>query len=685
MKCIESLFLAGLGLWGFCACDEATAPTPVMPVPTPAQVEWHKLETYAFVHFGLNTFNDLEWGYGDTPASTFNPTDLDCDQWARTIKAAGLKGVILTTKHHDGFCLWPTATTEYSVKNSPWKEGKGDLVRDLSEACKRHGLKFGIYLSPWDRNSDNYGKPGYVEKYHAQIHELLTNYGPLFEWWFDGANGGNGWYGGTNEKRAIDAKTYYNYERARDSIKAHNPDIMIFGGTVPDIRWIGNEEGWAGDTQWSIFAPEPSMPTFQQSVWGDENGPMWLGGECDVSIRPGWFYHHREDHQVKTLAHLVDLYYRSVGHNANFLLNFPVALNGKISPADSARAVEWYHTIQNDLKTNLLKGCYVEASSSRGRTFSPNKAADGDWDSYWATEDGVTTGSLTFTLAKPSEVNRLMIQEYIPLGQRVRSFNIELQQDGKWIPAQPVDSTTTVGYKRIVRFHTEMAEKIRVNFTDARGLLCINNVEAFLAPTLVTEPTITRGLDDNVTIRPGDRDAEVYYTTDGTEPTPASTRYSEPFALARKGTVKAIAYDRAFDKSSPIATRTFDLPARDYRILTPADEETAVILDGDGYTVYQLPKGKPELTLELVHPARIAGFRYTPSQRRDATGHISNYRLLIDGKPVASGEFSNIKANPIEQEIRFPAVTGKRVSLIATRILDDKEQAGIAEFSLITE
>ena len=440
------------------------APEPIYPVPTEAQLEWQELETYAFIHFGLNTFNDLEWGYGDTPAATFNPTDLDCDQWAATLKKAGMKGVILTAKHHDGFCLWPTKSTDYNISQSPYKNGRGDIVKELSEACKKYGLKFGIYCSPWDRHNSRYGYPEYVETYHQQIQELTSNYGPLFEFWFDGANGGDGYYGGACETREIDHNNYYDYQRAKDTVLANNPTAMIFGGPYQTVRWIGNEKGYSEPTNWCNVT---------------ENGAEWVPAEVDVSIRPGWFYHANEDDKVKTVNELCDIYYNSVGHNSNLLLNFPVALNGKIHPIDSARAIEFYNTISNELTDNKLADVKVNADNERGRRFSASKVNDNDPETYWATDDDYPYGTITFSFEKPVTLSKVMIQEYVKLGQRVKSFYLEGCKDGKWFRINTLDETTTVGYKRIVRFNPIELDKLSIYFEESRGPLCISNIEAY--------------------------------------------------------------------------------------------------------------------------------------------------------------------------------------------------------------
>ena len=420
------------------------------PVPTQQQLEWQRLETYAFIHFGLNTFNDMEWGYGDTPAATFNPSNLDCEQWVLTLKACGMKGVILTAKHHDGFCLWPTETTDYSIKNAPYKNGQGDVVGELCEACRKHGLLFGVYLSPWDRHQASYGSREYVELYHRQIQELVDHYGPFFEFWFDGANGGNGWYGGANETRSIKAEVYYQYDKARDIIWSKYPNTMIFGGTVPTLRWIGNEEGIAKATQWCNYSLDfGDLNNTKLLATGIPDGEHWLPAEVDVSIRPGWFYH--ENEQPKSLEQLLDIYYHSVGRNASLLLNFPVDPNGRISPEDSLRAVEWHQTIQNTFANNLLEGLKPTTSEK-------------EW---------------IYTFDEPTQVSHVVLEEDVLYGQHVERFSINYYRNGKWLPVETDEEMTTIGFKRIIRFKPANMEKLRIRIIKAKAPVYFYRISAY--------------------------------------------------------------------------------------------------------------------------------------------------------------------------------------------------------------
>lgn len=464
---------------------QSTPPAPIPPLPTKAQLAWQQMETYAFIHFGPNTFGDREWGYGDAPLESFNPTRLDCEQWARTVKAAGMKGIILTAKHHDGFCLWPTRQTDYCVRNTPYKNGTGDVVGELAAACRKYGLRMGLYLSPWDRHQAFYGTPLYIEYFYAQLHELLTQYGELFEVWFDGANGGDGWYGGTKETRTIDRKTYYDFPRAWKMVAELQPQAVIFSDEGPGCRWVGNEKGFAFATNWSLLRSKDVYPGYDR-YWelqqGHADGDAWVPAECDVSIRPGWFYHEKEDGKVKTVDQLVDLYYRSVGHNGSQLINFPVNKEGLIHPTDSARAVEAYQVVRKELANNLLKGAKAKASSTRDGAFATRTLTDDDLNSYWATPDGVTTATLTFSFRKPTKVNRLKLQEYIALGQRVEQFVVEYLDHGQWKPINAGEETTTIGYKRLLRFKTITTRQLRVRFLQSRGPLCISEMGAFYAP-----------------------------------------------------------------------------------------------------------------------------------------------------------------------------------------------------------
>lgn len=460
------------------------APTPIAPVPAPKQVAWQQMETYAFIHFGTNTFGDREWGYGDADPQTFNPTRLDCEQWARTLKAAGMKGVIVTAKHHDGFCLWPTKYTDYSICNAPYRQGKGDIVGELAAACRKYGLKMGVYLSPWDRHQPFYGTPFYREYFYAQMEELLTQYGNIFEIWLDGANGGDGYYGGAREKRQIDFRTYYDFGRAHRLVERLQPQAIIFSDGGPGCRWVGNENGRAGETNWSFLRIGEVYPGYDKAselTVGHADGDTWVPAECDVSIRPGWFYHEKEDDKVKTVPQLLDIYYSSVGRNATFLLNVPVDKHGLINRIDSLRLMDFHRTLQNEFPDNLLQQAKVKATNTRGKAYAATNVADGSYNTFWATRDKVTTASLEFTFGRAESINRLSIQEFIPLGQRVQRFHIDYRIDGAWRPLPLTEQTTTIGYRRLLRFATIQARQLRITFDEARGPLCINEVGAFLS------------------------------------------------------------------------------------------------------------------------------------------------------------------------------------------------------------
>jgi len=456
---LSVLTILGLGaVPSYVQGAQASAPAPLPPVPNKQQLAWQQMEYYAFTHFGINTFTNREWGDGKEDPKAFNPTAFDAKQWARVCRDAGIKMIIMTAKHHDGFCLWPSTYTEHSVKNSPWRGGKGDVLREVSDACREFGLKFGVYLSPWDRHERTYGdSPRYNEYFKNQLTELLTHYGEVTVVWFDGACG----EGPNGKKQEYDWPAYYGVVRKLQP----NALIAICG---PDIRWVGNESGVARETEWSV-QPPPEAPLKEGQT------RTWHPAECDVSIRPGWFYHPAEDDKVKSLKHLLDIYYSSVGRNATLLLNIPPDRRGLIHENDAQRLLELRKALDETFAKDLARGKPAKASNVRGGAakFEADKVTDGEKNTYWATDDGQSSASLEIDLGEPTSFNVAMIQEPIALGQRVQAFTLEGWDGSQW---KPIAKGTTIGYKRLLRFPDVSATKIRL--TIAKSLACpaISNV-----------------------------------------------------------------------------------------------------------------------------------------------------------------------------------------------------------------
>ena len=438
-------------------------------VPTEQQLKWQQMELTAFLHFGINTFTGREWGDGKEDPALFNPVSLDCEQWVRALKAGGFKMAILTAKHHDGFCLWPTKTTKHSVASSPWKDGKGDVVRELRDACRKYGLKFGVYLSPWDRNAECYGQgEAYNQFFIEQLTELLTNYGEVHEVWFDGANGE-----GPNGK-----KQEYDWEAVEQTIRRLQPKAVtaIMGD---DVRWVGNEKGIGRETEWSATVLAPGIYTRAEEqnqrlgvsstaqdlggrkVLADAKELFWYPSEVDVSIRPGWFYHTDQDNQVKSLAHLADIYFQSVGYNSVLLLNIPPDKNGLIHETDARRLEELATYLRHTFDDNYLK---------KG-------------NARWMARSG---DFKEFQVKKNALVNTLLIQEDIAKGQRIERFLLEGCVEGNW---QKLAEGTTVGYKRLVRFAACQPDSIRLTVLSARDEARVLRMGLYYARQLMEQDT----------------------------------------------------------------------------------------------------------------------------------------------------------------------------------------------------
>ncbi|MEN9684377.1 MAG: hypothetical protein RLZZ28_163, partial [Bacteroidota bacterium] len=390
---------------------------PLPPLPSKEQLQWHEKEFYLFVHFGPNTFTDKEWGEGNEDPSVFNPSALDCEQWARIAKKAGAKGIILTAKHHDGFCLWPSKFSTHTVRESKWMNGKGDVVKSLADACKKIGIEMGVYISPWDRNHPKYGTAEYNEVYLSTMKELLTGYGNFFELWWDGANGE-----GPNGKKQV-----YDFNRFQDSAFKWQPQIVIFSDIGPNIRWCGNENGIIGNTNWNLldtagFKRGEGAPPTDTLNRGNINGKHWIPAEADVSIRPGWFYHAKEDNRVKTPKALFSLYLKSVGNGGNLLLNVPPDRTGQINAADSAALIGFRKLREEAFARDLLKDAAIypeEAATKKITTLTDNNI-----QTYWASAKK-ENAALIIRLPSKKTINTISLEEMISFGQRIGSFSIE--------------------------------------------------------------------------------------------------------------------------------------------------------------------------------------------------------------------------------------------------------------------
>ncbi len=686
-----SLILATIAL-SVPSLHAAEAPLPYGATPTPQQVDWQRMEYYGFIHLGLNTFTGNEWGYGNENPDLFNPVNFDAEKIVKLFKQAGMKGIILTAKHHDGFCIWPTDTTEHNITKAPWKNGQGNLVKDLAEACKRNGIKFGTYISPWDRNHKDYGKEGYLKDYYNQIRELLSGkYGDIFEIWFDGANGGDGWYGGEKTTRTI-PKDYYNFPAIVSMIRALQPNCIIWGaGHVGDARWGGSEAGHVGYPHWAT--EDTDKPG--NSAHGVPHGNRWVPAEGDTSIRSGWFWHERYNNSVKTPEHLLDVWIDCVGRGANLILNVPPNREGQIYPADEQALLEFQKLRAKLYSKDFARGARGKASNTRGNDpqFSPEKLFDDDIESYWTTDDGINTPSVEITLPRKATFDIVRLREQIRLGQRVEAFRIEAWENGAW--KQIIDGKT-IGNQVMLPTDTPVTtNKLRLTITSCPDVPCISELSLFLRPVSLAQPAISRQ-GDNIEIKAKTTGA-IHYTLDGKQPTAQSPVYQEPFPLPMGGTITARVFDTE-GKSGPAAITRLGISKKDWKVISAtAGSSPEKAIDDNPNTFWHThedsgEKNPPQsITVDMGHTFPVSAFSYIPRQDKCTHGMTDRYifEVSLDNKnwvKAAEGEFSNLRANPIEQIVPLPHLKTniRYFRFTGTRALD-KNHISAAEISLFTK
>ncbi|MDF7817481.1 alpha-L-fucosidase [Runella sp. MFBS21] len=702
------LFLLSLLLCCKTSIGQKTAsPVPYGVTPSERLLAWHELEFYGFIHFTINTFTDKEWGYGDESPTLFNPTHFDADQIVLSMKAAGMKAIILTAKHHDGFCLWPTKTTEHNITKSPWKNGKGDVVREISDACRRHGLKFGVYLSPWDRNNEHYATPHYVNTiFQNQLRELLTNYGPVFEVWFDGANGGDGYYGGKREERKIDRITYYNLDELWNVIRPLQPMACIFSDLGPEIRWVGNESGVAGETCWPTYTPKgredinkPGLgqTRYEEGQFGTRDGKYWIPAECDVSIRPGWFYHESENNRVRSVENLVNLYFKSVGHGASMLLNIPPSRKGTVYPTDSITLAQMGNYLQRLYAVNYATTAKVKASAVRSsdKAFAPENVRDADRYSYWGTPDGVTTGEITLQFSKPTTFDVVRLRENIKLGVRSDDWEVWAQVKGQW---QLFGKGTAIGASRLVKGPKVTAEAIKVSITKGKASICISDIGVFNSPELPKEnlPVISRDEKGQVHIVGESKNASIVYEKNRNAISATSTPYQAPFLMSESGSVSA-AFLNKDGSTSRISTVTFGILPQNWTLYKNQATQTTtdnkqLALDNNPKTVWLVDitsQGTDALILDTQKNQLVKGISYVPDPA-NGQGNITHYALYgsqngNDWQLIQEGEFSNIEANPRPQRINIPKDKGqlRYLKLVPKRWVGTGHQVRIADLLLL--